>query len=130
METRRNVSKSSAAVSAFAVGGLSGQMVKCGPTGIVVDPAVIQQVQQAVAAACNWIPAGLTIAGLVATSFPVAGGVATITAAVLNEISAALCAAKPVPVSATPGKFEAKTILNTQLTANGWVVDSNKLVYV
>jgi len=62
METRRNVLKSSAAVSAFAVGGLSGQMVKCGPTGIVVDPAVIQQVQQAVAAACNWIPAGLTIA--------------------------------------------------------------------
>ena len=54
--TRRNVLRSSAVVTALAVGGVAGQLATCSSTGIVINPAVLTAIQSAVATACNFIP--------------------------------------------------------------------------
>ena len=90
--SRRTILKSSPAVGLLAVGGVTGQLATCSSSGgIVVNPAVIDAIQGAVAAACQFVPTAETIVALVGASFPVAAGVATIADTVLSQISAVLC---------------------------------------
>ena len=125
--TRRNVLRSSAAVTAIAVGAASGQLASCSSTGgIVINPAVLTAIQSAVVAACSFVPTVESIVAIVGVSFPAVAGVATISTAVLQEISTMFCAAVPTPAAA--GKLHT---LSNGVAIHGYVVGPDgKLVYV
>ena len=129
MNTTRRKLLSTAALGPvlFATGGAAGgALVSCQGGQIVVDPAVLQAIQAAVATTCNFIPSVITIVALVAASFPAAAGVTTIATSVLNEISAILCASAPKASS-----LAAATAPNTNVAVHGWIIGSDgKLVYV
>ena len=128
METTRRKLMSTAAIAPvmFVSGGMAGgAVVSCGPNGIVIDPAVLNAIQQAVATTCSFIPSVISIAALIAASFPVLAGVVTVPTAVLQEISHMLCAAAP-----NPATLKAGIIPSTSVELHGWVIQNGKLVYV
>ena len=129
MNTTRRKLLSTAALgpTLFATGGAAGgAVVSCQGGQVVVDPAVLNAIQQAVATACGFIPAVTTIVALVAASFPAAAGATTIATEVVNQISAILCTSKPNLAS-----LAAATAPNTSVAVHGWIVGSDgKLAYV
>jgi hypothetical protein len=130
--TRRNlISTTALAPVMFLTGGMAGGAIAtCGPNGVQIDPAIIDEIEKVVAGACNWIPAFTTIVALVGSAFPALVGATTITDAVLSQVSAALCALIPTPHPAT-GKYAATAVPNTQVAAHGWIVGPDgKLIYV
>ena len=128
MKTTRRQLMSTAGLAPvmFVTGGMAGgALVSCQNGQIVVDPAVLNAIQQAVATACNFIPAVTTIVALIAVSFPAIAGATTIADTVLKEISGILCAAAPTPATAA-----AALVPNTSVAVHGWVIQNGKLVYV
>lgn len=85
--------KSSAVVTALAVGATVGQIPSCstGTSPTTILPAVLDELQKAVAGVCPVIPAVTTLVSVVAAAFPAVAGVATITSAVAQEIANTVC---------------------------------------
>lgn len=127
--TKRNVLKSSAVVPALVVGGITGQLATCSNGQIVVNPAVLDAIINAVATGCNFIPTVETIVGLVGATFPSVAGVTTIAAAVLTEITDILCANIPTPATPVTG-LKLKTGTTLSVPSHGWIIQNGKLTYV
>ncbi len=100
MHDRRLVLLGSAGAVTMLAG--MGGLATCSSTGgIVINPAVIDAIQAAVATACGFVPAVSTLVAIVAASFPAVAGVATIADTVLEQIATLLCAAYKTQTSAS-----------------------------
>ena len=90
--TRRTFGKVLLAGTAMVGGAGMGGIATCSSTsGIVINPAVIDAIQAAVATACGFVPTVETLVALVGASFPAVAGAATIADTVLAQISSMIC---------------------------------------
>lgn len=91
--SRRVVLRSSSAATLLAAGAAVGQIPSCSTTtsGTSIVPAVLDELQKAVAAVCPVIPAVTTLVSVVAAAFPAVAGVATITSEVAQQVANTVC---------------------------------------
>ena len=90
--SRRRALKITAAAGALPALAAAGCTTS--PTGqVVLNPAVVDTIQGAVALGCSIFPLVASIAGIVGASFPAVGGAVSITAAVANQIADLICKA-------------------------------------
>ena len=79
MITRRNAIPKIAVIGAAITAGTGmGSVATCSSTGgIVINPAVIDAIQAAVATACGFVPAVSTLVAIVGASFPAVAATAS-----------------------------------------------------
>lgn len=123
--TRRNMLRSSSAVTLLASGAALGQVTSCGSGGGGLSPEVIDAINKAIASSCNAVAMVTTIAAIVSVAFPAVAGVATITTAVANEIAAIFCKSVTQPPAA--GKYTA-SLNGKTVEMHGWVVKDNQII--
>ena len=87
MLSRRHVLSGVAITGAAAACGACAQT----PTGVTLSPAVIDAITKITAGTCNALPTVTTLIAIVAAGFPALNGVATVTAAVAQEIAKIFC---------------------------------------
>ena len=94
--------------------------------GIVINPAVIDAIQTAVATTCGFVPAVSTLVAIVGASFPAVAGVAAIADTVLQQISTLLCAAYKAQMTAS-GELKETPMAGT-VAIHGLHVVNGKIV--
>ena len=124
--TRRAIGKVLLAGTALVGGAGMGGIATCSSTsGIVLNPAVVDAIQAAVATACGFVPTVETLVAIVGASFPAVAGAATIADAVLAQISTLICASY---MAAQPaGELKATPMAGT-VPIHGMRVVNGKLV--
>jgi hypothetical protein len=128
MFNRRELMRSAALLpTAVVAGGATGAIATCSsPGGIQIDPAILVEINKAVASGCNFIPAITTVIAVVNALFPAVNGATSIAESVITQIAGTLC--KNAPMS---GKLGAPLVVgDSQIPVHGWVVADGKLVYV
>ena len=125
--TRRTFGKVLLAGTAMVGGAGMGGVATCSSTsGIVINPAVIDAIQAAVATACGFVPTVETLVALVGASFPAVAGAATIADTVLAQISNMLCTAF-MAAMADDAKLKAPPMAGT-VAIHGLHVVNGKIV--
>jgi hypothetical protein len=126
--TRRNLLRSSSAISLLAIGAATGQLTACPSTSTNVLPAVLDMLQKAVATVCPIVPAVSTLVAVIAASFPQAAGVATITEELASQIAASICKATTDSgvLSGTLGAQAKATFGGKEIAINGFRTPSGK----
>jgi hypothetical protein len=89
--TRRNMLRSSSAVTLVAAGMAGGQLATCTGGKVVVDPAVLDLLQKAIAGSCSIIPAAAMMVDVIALVFPAVTVVAAVTDPILAQITKYVC---------------------------------------
>ncbi len=126
MQDRRLLLLGTAGAAMLAGSGMGG-LATCSSTGgVVLNPAVIDAIQAAVATACGYVPAVSTLVAIVGASFPAVAGVATIATTVLEQIAALLCASYKAQMSPS-GELKATPMAGT-VPIHGLHVVNGKIV--
>lgn len=127
--SRRKVLLGTTAVA--AAGASMGALSSCSATTVL--PAVIDQVNKVITAACQIVPVVQTVIDVIIGFFPAAAGVATITDALAQQIAQYICAlfkqAGHVDGKMPAGVMKA-TVGATTVTLHGYAIVDGKLAYI
>jgi len=111
--------------AALAVGSIAACTPGTTPQQVVAS--VIDAVMKEVAQACGFIPIATSVVSVIVTMFPAAAGVATVSAAILQEIANAICKANVAPAAGAPLVVKSG---DNSVEVHGFHIVNGKPVYV